>query len=81
MRRAKLTNTEAEAPSNGHAGGGRLADDLLRGAQAIADEIGDSERRTRYLLERGRLPAKKVGNSWYGSRSRLREFSLGGAEG
>ncbi len=69
----KRTHAIAEPAANGH-DGGRLADDLLRGARAIADEIGDPLRRTRYLLERGHLPAKKVGNVWYGSKSRLREF-------
>jgi hypothetical protein len=64
---------------NGHEAGDRLADDLLPGAQAIAEELGESLRRTRYMLERGYLPGRKVGGIWYGSRARLREFFTGEA--
>jgi hypothetical protein len=48
--------------------------DWVWGAAAIADEIGRSERATFYLLERGALPAKRVGGRWAASRSALRQF-------
>ena len=41
-----------------------IADDTLRGAKAIADYTGDDVRRTNYLLERGLLPAFKIGDRW-----------------
>lgn len=49
-----------------------LKDDILRGAAAISDFIGDSERRTQYKLERGLIPAGKDGRNWVGSKRRLR---------
>jgi hypothetical protein len=57
----------------------RLADDLLFGAQAIADEIGAPLRKTFHLLENGHLPADKLGATWASTRSRLRRFFDGGA--
>jgi hypothetical protein len=56
-----------------------LAADLLFGAQAIADEIGASLRRTFHLLEGGHLPADKCGRTWVSTRTRLRRFFQGGA--
>ena len=50
-----------------------LADDLLRGAEAISDFIGESLRKTYYGLERGYIPAGKQGETWIGSKARLRE--------
>jgi hypothetical protein len=53
---------------------GKLADDLLRGAPAIADEIGESLRQTYDLLEKGRLPGFKVGGRvWHARKSTLRK--------
>jgi hypothetical protein len=49
-----------------------LAEDLLRGVDAIAEYIGDSTRRTYYKLERGYLPAGKEGATWIASKSALR---------
>ena len=49
-----------------------IAADLLRGGSAIARFIGESERRTFYLLEHGFLPAGKVGASWVASKAALR---------
>jgi hypothetical protein len=54
-----------------------LAADLLHGAQAIADEIGVDVRRAFYLLERGHIPAQKLGRTWTASRTRLRQHFLG----
>lgn len=54
-----------------------LADDILFGASAIAIEIGLDVRKTFYLLERGHIPATKVGRMWTTTRSRLRRFFAG----
>jgi hypothetical protein len=48
--------------------------DLLWGAAQIAQAINCPERRTWYLLAKGKLPAKKCGRTWVISRERLREF-------
>lgn len=42
--------------------------DLVWGARAISRLIGKTERATFHLLEKGDLPAKKVGNQWVVSR-------------
>jgi hypothetical protein len=39
---------------------------------AAADEIDEPPRRTYYLLERGLIPAGKLGNVWIASRRALR---------
>jgi hypothetical protein len=49
-----------------------LADDLLTGAGAIAGFIGATRRRAFYLLERGELPAFKLGNIWHARKSAIR---------
>lgn len=41
-----------------------LRDDLLKGAAAIGDHIGESPRRTFYLLEHGLIPGFKQGGRW-----------------
>jgi len=51
-----------------------LADDLLRGVKRIAAEIGESERRTYYLLENKLLPGGKQGSCWLASRRAIREY-------
>jgi hypothetical protein len=56
---------------------GRLADDLLWGAKAIAIEIFGSDyaksvRRIFYLLETKLISAEKVGDQWVSSRQGLR---------
>jgi hypothetical protein len=56
-----------------------LADDLLFGAAAIANELGLDLRRTFYLLERGFIPASKTGATWTSTRSRLRRHFNGEA--
>jgi hypothetical protein len=56
-----------------------LADDLVWGGQAIGDEIGLPKHKAFYALERGYLPANKVGNIWVASRKKLRA-ALGGDE-
>jgi hypothetical protein len=51
--------------------------DLLWGAQAIADYIGKSYRKTVYLLAAGRSPAHKIGSTWVGCRSKVSARLLG----
>ena len=48
-----------------------LADDLLKGAEDIGPYIGEEPRRTSYLLERGLLPAFKLGGRWYARKTTL----------
>jgi hypothetical protein len=54
-----------------------LRDDLLWGCQAIADELGLDRRAVFYLLQTGKLPAIKTGNTWTTTRSRLRRHFEG----
>jgi hypothetical protein len=49
-----------------------LAGDLLRGCAEIAAFIGESQRRTFYLLETQQIPCGKQGGSWITSKSALR---------
>ena len=49
-----------------------LAEDLLRGCARIAEFLGESERRTFYLLQTGQIPAGEVGTVWVASKSALR---------
>ena len=50
-----------------------LANDLLWGGTAIAQYIGRAEPKdVYYALERGYLPAKRVGGIWVASRRALR---------
>ena len=46
-------------------------DDILWGCAAIAEAIGQSTRQTFYMLERGMIPARKVGKKWVASRQAL----------
>jgi hypothetical protein len=47
-------------------------DRLLRGAQAIADELGMSLRATYHQLALGNIPASKQGDTWISTRKRVR---------
>lgn len=51
--------------------------DLIWGAKSIAQEIGKTERATYFILEKGQIPARKVGGQWVASRCQLREFFEG----
>jgi hypothetical protein len=51
-----------------------LATDLLEGVSAIAAFIGKDERRTRYLIQRGLLPAFRQGRRWNARKSKLVAF-------
>jgi hypothetical protein len=50
-----------------------VANDLLWGVEAIAQEIGLTVRMTYWRLERGELPVGKVGQTYVGSRQALRK--------
>ena len=58
------------------------ADDVLRGVSAIAAFLGENERRTFYLCERGLIPCGKLGTGWVASKRALRAHyaRLTGAE-
>ena len=49
----------------------QLSADLLRGARAIGEEIGETERVAYDLLARGLIPGTKMGKLWISSRSKL----------
>ena len=42
------------------------------GVKAIAEVIGRSQRQTFYMLEKGLLPAEKIGKSWVSNLKKLR---------
>jgi hypothetical protein len=48
-----------------------IAADKLRGVPAIASYIGETERRTYYLLDRKLIPAGKEGSLWLASKAAL----------
>ncbi|WP_042776610.1 hypothetical protein [Sinorhizobium fredii] len=50
--------------------------DLIWGGEEIAKAIGRTPRITFHLLEKGELPAKKVGGRWVAERSKLLSFFL-----
>lgn len=54
--------------------------EILWGADEIAAVIHRSRRQTFAMLEKGQLPAKKVGGRWVAKRSELLAF-LSGATG
>ena len=51
-----------------------LADDVLRGAQAIADAVNLPRRKVFHKLENGHIPATKEGGVWVTTRSQLINF-------
>lgn len=53
--------------------------DLVWGARAIGELIGRNPRQAFYLLEKGELPAKRVGALWVASRAALRRHLTGEA--
>jgi hypothetical protein len=50
-----------------------LTDDLLRGLQKIGDFIGESEIRTKRLIERRVIPAWRPGHEYIASKRQLRK--------
>jgi len=55
----------------------RLADDLLIGAAAIADELGLSEDAVYHLRKTRRLPIGKLGKNLVTTRTKLRRAAQG----
>jgi hypothetical protein len=51
--------------------GESLANDILRGADAIAAFLGLSLRQAFHFLQRGQIPAVKEGSAWVTTKSRL----------
>lgn len=51
--------------------------DLVWGAEAIAKFLGRTRRSTFHLLEKGELPARKVGGRWVASRGELMTAIVG----
>ena len=47
--------------------------DFLNGATAIGNFLNVAPRRAYYILERGLVPAAKIGNVWTARKSRLIE--------
>jgi hypothetical protein len=64
-----MPNIQAGGPCDGEED---LADDFLHGVRQIAQFTGDKERRVYYLLERGLIPAGKLGDTWVASKRALR---------
>ena len=50
--------------------------DLIWGVSAIAKIIGRTDRQAFGMLEKGLLPAKKVGGRWVVERSKLADFFM-----
>ncbi|WP_421360260.1 DNA-binding protein [Agrobacterium rosae] len=50
--------------------------ELIWGGEEIAKVIGRTKRITFSLLEKGELPAKKVGGRWVAERSKLISFFM-----
>lgn len=50
--------------------------ELVWGGTEIAKLIGRSARATFHMLEKGELPAKKVGGRWVAERSKLIAFFM-----
>lgn len=48
--------------------------ELIWGASQIARVIGRTDRQTFHMLDKGILPARKVGNRWVAERGRLMNF-------
>jgi hypothetical protein len=51
------------------------------GAEKIAEILGVPLRRGFYLLEKGFVPARKVGGSWQSTEGELEDFLLGRCTG
>jgi hypothetical protein len=44
---------------------------MIWGAEAIAQVIGVKKQKAYYLLQRGRIPARKVGDEWVAEEGKL----------
>jgi hypothetical protein len=52
--------------------------DVLWGADAIGVYLNVPRRRAFYLLERGFIPARKIGATWQSTKGELRDHLIGG---
>jgi hypothetical protein len=50
--------------------------DILRGAERIGAYLGLNVRQAFHLLEKGELPAKKIGGRWMTTKHQLRRFVM-----
>lgn len=55
--------------------------DLIWGAEAIARAIGRTTKQTFHMLEKGSLPARRVGGRWVASRRQLVKYFEGNENG
>jgi hypothetical protein len=53
---------------------GRIADDLLRGTEAIAEFLDFKVHQTGYMIKRKQIPAFQVGKTWFARKSQLDAF-------
>jgi hypothetical protein len=67
-----MEEADSQAPE-----GAEESAELLWGAVAIANFVGRNPRQTYWMLEKGTLPAKKIGKLWVGRRSTLRALFMG----
>ena len=56
-----------------------LKGEILKGCKEIANFINESERTTFYMLEKGQLPATKIGRKWRTTKTRIRKHLDGEA--
>jgi hypothetical protein len=66
-----MSDAAIASAAGGHAD---LAADTLAGTMAIAAHIGKGQKQAAYMLERGHLPAFKIGNIWHMRRSTYAAF-------
>lgn len=53
--------------------------DVIWGIEDISQAIGQSFAATAYMLKKGHIPARKVGERWVASRQKLIDFFAGDA--
>ena len=53
---------------------------ILWGAKAISEVIGVDEQKAFYLLKKGRIPARKVGDEWTAEEAELLDFFRSGGK-
>jgi hypothetical protein len=53
---------------------------LLWGAEAIARELGVTNRQAFHMLEQGHIPARKVGGRWCSDQDKLHAHFRGDAD-
>jgi hypothetical protein len=53
---------------------------IVWGARAIGEVIGVDAQKAYYLLQRGRIPGRKVGDEWTAEESELLDFFRNGTK-